>query len=393
MIGIGRSALHAPQAASWGGHAFLLQTLGSNMSALIMKCVFTVSLCSFIVAVSAASPALRAQVISPTDEEVKQKLSELDPTNDAAKRLAVFRWLNGHAQSKNKSLRLALPVLERYAREDLVTRVRGEALLSLGIIAGALEKPCPLVIFEALLDKEEEVRMMAAGGASYCKIFLPGTVPVLLRCMQSKNAQTRSDALTFLGRVDKADPKVWEAIEKAKRDKSSVVRNVAHAVHLEATDRLEDYLRFIILISADPESVLPPLPEEKEAQGREKAQRDLYILGAMVKASEWSEKRPDDLAKALMRMLEDPSAPLRRGAIAWIGTFSQKGGGFTRRSLVDGKEVDIPPSLEKSEAGLRFDKLNIEARLREIRTRDSDETVREAAAKTLERLQRLAKPK
>jgi hypothetical protein len=346
----------------------------------------------------------RAPVEPPSDDAVSEQVRRLEAKNDKAARLDALKWLNQNARHKNAAL--AIPALERCVRQDPEPEARREAVLDLGLIAKTLEKPCPVVICEALLDKVDEVRWQAAASAAPFKTFAPGSVEVLLRGGASEKAEVRSSTLLVLARAGGKDKKVLDVIEKAKQDQVFDVRHTAHCARFVATDKLDDFLPYLIRLREDPDSLFTPGPEDSETGKMERAQRNLIVLGSAMQMIAWSEDRADDFAAALLKLLDDKSAVTRRGAAKVIGAaavkveFLPKKPDFASPDPVGGWANAVLPFVDleaaaktkpedppqKSTVALRLEKLKVEEKLRALRDKDADRSVRDAARLALERL-------
>jgi HEAT repeat protein len=348
----------------------------------------------------------------PITEAMTQEKIRLLQHDDKAERLKAVKWFNAHSRAKNAAL--ALSALERSAKGDKVMEVRREAVLALGLIAYNLKKPSPMVLFEALLDKEEEVRWQAQHCISLFKEHPPAAVDILTRCANSEDASFRSMAVLELARVAGKVKKVLDVIEKAKSDKLFQVRNNAHVAAFNATDRLEPFVVYLIRVREDAEGVLSPAAGDSELRKQEMTLRNLMMISGAMQTIGWSEKRPDELAEILMKLLKDPSPTMRRGAAHVIGAAvvkteipGPKHGLFEHilphieqdnlfqspDSPKSAKKPAPPKPPEKSKVALRLEKLGVEARLRELHDRDPDRSVRDAARFALERLTSVQKKK
>jgi hypothetical protein len=172
-----------------------------------------------------------------------------------------------------------------------------------------------------------------------------------------------------------------------------------------ANDRLDEFLAYIIRVREDPDAVLSPAPENREIREREKAMKNLFVLGSAMRVIEWSERRADELAPALLKLLGDKSPVMRRGAANLIGAAVVKvdlsdparrpddwlarivsGVGPDNMPRPPKKDAPAEGRAQKSKVAVRLEKLNVEARLRELRDKDPDRGVRDAARHALERL-------
>jgi HEAT repeat protein len=348
------------------------------------------------------------QIAQPApDAEFTEQLKRLDPGNEKETRLNALGWINAH--SRDKIAVHAIPALEKCIRDDPQAEVRQRAVGTLGQLARRLERPCPLVIFEALHDKEDFVRYEAVVWAGLFKTFAPGSADVLLRGVKADNAELRSSSLLLLARVAGKNPKALEAMEEATRDKVLDVRHSARMALFIAKDKLEEHLPYLIRVREDPDSFLSPGPENSEDGKRERAYRNLVVLGSAMELARWSDARADELADVLLKLLQDKSAVQRRGAAKLVGAtvvkvefapkrddvplavgeFAPVGGPESLLPFVDpeaaakGKK-DTP--VQKSNVALRLEKLGVDVALRKLRDDDPDRSVREAAGWALERL-------
>jgi HEAT repeat protein len=351
--------------------------------------------------------ALPGRPDPPTDAAFNEQIRKLDAKNDRAARLDAVSWLNSNSREKNAGV--AIPALERCIRDDPDREVRRQAVLSLGLIAKHQDRACPLAVVEALLDKEDLVRWQASECAGLFKAYAPGSVEVLLRGAQSEDAEQRSTNLLHLGRAAGKDPKALEVIQKARRDKVFDVRHTAHCALFLANDKLDEFLVYLIRLREEPDAVLAPVPDDAEAQKRDRAQRNLILIGSAMRFMEWSERRADELAPLLLKLLDDKSPVLRRGGANLIGATAVKvdlsrepGVGVLDSFKGDGIGALLPyiePDAavkpgpverakppEPSKAALLFEKLKAEDRLRELRDKDPDRGVRDAARNALARL-------
>jgi HEAT repeat protein len=340
--------------------------------------------------VALASPAVFGKEGAeppPSDTEIKEQIERLDPKTAEAERVDAARWLGRHAKAKNAHL--AVPALERCIRTDPAADVRDAAVLGLAKMAKDRDEFCPRAVVEAMLDKDVYVSQTANIVAAWFKTFPPGSVEILLRCAGSEDDNRRGRCLGHLARAGGKDKRVIEAIEKATKDKSFGVRHNARVALFEATDNLAEFLAYLIRLLEDPDGVLSPVDAASEEGHRERTTRDLASLGAVLLIVEWSDKRPDELAPALLKLLESPSPQMRRGAARQIGASAVKVDLADRDGKKGSDVAPAPSGVEKpqpSNVAGRFEKLKAEDPLRALRDNDPDDTVRAAARVALERL-------
>lgn len=267
-------------------------------------------------------------------------------------------------------------------------------------------KPCPLALLKAILDDDEVVRSVAGALARLFATYAPGSMDILLRGSWSEDEGIRSDSVMLLAQAAPKDDKVLAVIETAKNDRAFLVRHNAYCAKFKATGKLDEFLAWMIRLQDDEESVLSPIPEDRDLQRRERECRNLVVLGNGQFISEWSDKRPDELAGALLQLLDSKSVVMRRGAIRLIGVASMKvnfadvaKGEFSTKVLdylyPDTIETPSKPGgrarIEKSRAAVSLENGKVRERLEGISENDADATVRGAARRTLARLASIQK--
>jgi hypothetical protein len=345
---------------------------------------------------------------TPTDAEVREWIQRLERKKDEPARLEALEWLQKHAAAKN--IALAIPGLERAIREDPVTKVREKAVLALFQVAKKQKLPCPLALVQAIFDSEISVRQDAAALSTQLKSFTPGTVELALRASWSEDADLRSNGLNLLVLAASRDPIALAVIETAKNDRRFSIRHNAHCFKFEANGRLDEYLTWLIRVQED-KSVLDPIPQDETLRKQEEIHRNLATLGSAYRIVEWSEKRPDDLAVALLQLLDHKSPVVRHGAVRLIRVTAVKsdlampksGEDFVSKVpsyLFPASESGAPkagsqpaPRLEKSKVGTCLEERKVRERLEKLSRNDPDHAVQGAALLALDRLARLqAKP-
>lgn len=340
----------------------------------------------------------------PTDAEVSERLLQLERRQDAPTRLKALQWHQKHARAKNAGR--AIPILERIIRDDPASEVREQAVLTLFDIARKQKMPCPRALVQAIFDPEILVRQAAAALAAQCSTFAPGTVELAFRAAWSEEAEVRSYGLNLLALAAPRDEKALAVIETARNDRSFSVRHNAHCYRFQANRKLDEFLVWLIRLQED-KTVLDPVPNDRMLREREEAQRNVGILGSALQLLEWSEKRPDELAAALVSLLEHPVPVVRHGAVRLIRVTAVK----PDQSLL--KQGDDPlskvpsylfpeseagqpkaggqprPRLELSKVAPYLEKLKVRQRLEKLSRSDPDRDVRGAALLGLDRLARL----
>jgi hypothetical protein len=276
----------------------------------------------------------------------------------------------------------------------------------MGNIEKHLDHPCPVVLVEALLDKDDNVRYAAGAEIWFLrKSAAPGCVNVLLRGVRDDRDDIRNDCVMFLGHLAPKDARSLAAMDAAKTDRAYIVRNSAYCAKFIATDDLDENLRYMIRTREEPEEALKPAPLDTELAKRDRCARNLVEVASAMRLVEWSENRADQFAAELMKLLGDDSATTRRGAARIVGFASRKIAlakqdeiGQMTRGLLPFLAADHeiipkdskPPANEKPEPSkllYRLETLQVTERLKKMREADPDPTVREVAAWALERLE------
>jgi hypothetical protein len=346
---------------------------------------FAVALLS-VAALAPSAGAAHEAVGQPTDAEFRAQAKRLDPANPAAERLAAVQWLKRHLAAKNASL--AVPALAQCIRKDADAKVRDAAVEALALIAQQRREPCPLAVVEAILDPDDYVSQTADGYATLFTSFAPGCVDVLLRCAAAEKVLLRGNCLFHLAVAAGKDPRVLQVLEKAKGEKSFWVRHNAHAAFFRATDNLEVFLTYLVRLREDPDGVLGKVDANSDDGKRERAARNLALIGSGARIVEWSDERADGLARALLQLLTDRSPLVRRGAARLVGITAVKTAptDFRWQEWLDRDKKAVKPRgpSQPSRVAEQLRKSNVEKRLRELRDSDPDQAVRRAAATALE---------
>jgi hypothetical protein len=330
----------------------------------------------FVAAATSLAIAAAPPTPPPTDAQILATASRLDRKNDAKTKLHAAAWLLSNFRARNA--RLAIPALENSIRQDPDADVRCEVIVALARIAKRLKKPCPLAIVEALLDKDDAVHSYA-GIADQFRTFEPGSVEVLLRCAASDREIVRSNSLYLLVVAGGKDKRVRTALDKATRDSTFLVRNSARAALFKVNDKLDDYLRWIVRVHEETIGASEKTPEN------ERTLRNMAVFGMEMQLIEWRDKRSEELARTLAKLLDDDSPRLRGGAARFIGAvYRHDAEGLIISGMLE--RIRIEKSIAKSACGPHFEKLKVREKLQELRDRDPDTSVRAAARRALERL-------
>jgi len=348
--------------------------------------------------------ALAQPLAKPTDAEVHGWIERLEQKKDQPARLQALKWFQKHDAAKNA--RLAIPSLEQTIRADPDSKLRQQTIVALFDVARKQKLPCPLTLVQALFDQEASVRQYAAAVATQFTTFAPGTVEPALRASWSEDAYVRSSGLHLLALAAPRDEKALAVLETAKNDRSFQVRHDAYCFKFQVSDRLDEYLAWLIRVQED-ESVLQPIPNDEELRKREEYYRSLYILHGTRTILDWCEKRPDELAAALVQLLDHKSPAMRHGAVRLIGVTAVKS---DLSNTEVGKEYlsKVPsylfpdsesgaskpgnppkPRLEKSKVAACLEKRKVRERLDKLSKNDPDRAVQGAALLALDRLARL----
>jgi HEAT repeat protein len=355
------------------------------------------------VLVVALVPGVTAAITRPPPAaDFREQARRLEREKDKAARLDAIKWLNLYRTADNA--RLAIPALERCVRTDPEPEVRREAISVLCLIAWRLKQPCPLPVIEALLDREDEVRWNAAACAGLFKTIPPEATDTLLRAAASADENIRSEGLLFLARAAGKDPKALAAIETGQHDAALLVRQNAHVARFNATGEIEPFVRYIIHVREEPDASLRPVPKDAEKQKQEQVVHNLFLLGSPMRLIELGNERADELAEVLVRLLDDRSPIVRRGAVNLIGAVIVKvdvptgvQGSDWSRYLLPYLEQENEPGApkkaagpekpsQKSKAAERLESRKVGERLRKLHKEDPDRSVRDAARAALDRL-------
>lgn len=345
----------------------------------------------------------------PTAADFAAQVARLTPTASREDRLQVVQWVRARDTSKHSLV--AVPALEKLVRLDPDAKVREEAVVALAHVARHHKRPCPLALVEAIRDKEDLVRWNAGVYVALFKTDVePGAVGVLVEGSRDDRAEVREHCVIHLGIAGGRDPKALAAIDRAKADPNSAVRYAAHGARFTASGDLGEYLAYLVRLREDPAGFQDKYPAGSEAAKLEQTRSNLFQLGAAVRLGEWAEGRPDELAAGLLKLLDDKSALMRRGGAGVIGATARRveqvkpfdpvrpteSGPSPFETLLPSldpefrpREPTKQPPPGPSRVAVKLLAQKVEARLRALRDKDPDESVRAAAKAALDRLAEL----
>jgi hypothetical protein len=153
-------------------------------------------------------------------------------------------------------------------------------------------------------------------------------------------------------------------------------RHNARVARFRATGDLPEFLAYLVRLQEDPAGVLGATDPDTESGRRDGLSRDLASLGASLLIVEWSDRRPNELAPALLAILTSPEAAMRRGAARLIGASALK----------TNLQASASTQPQWSRTGLKLRQLRAVDRLQEVLRTDPDPSVQAAAKMALERI-------
>jgi HEAT repeat protein len=343
------------------------------------------------------------------EDYIKRHVQQLDPKkHDQTARLAALKWLGESGATRYPGL--ILPALERCLRSDPAAPVREKAAELFGLTAFQ-QKPrvCPLALVEGMLDPDENVRGISYGVGSMFREFAPGSREVLLRCLQKGDSSTRANAASLLWDTGK-DEKTLQLLRRLTRDKDFWVRDAAYVALFRATDKLEEIVPYRIQVRLDFLPAKPLGPKPTEAESRDRAKKNLLVLGASLYLYRWTRERTDEMAGILLRLMSHESPRVREEVAKLLGSVGAEVLKL-RETKADAKpgggqlgEFDFPRFLEPAnpdrkppetreqrlrrleKVAARLAELKVDAGLQRLRDRDPDSSVRSAAAAALKQL-------
>jgi hypothetical protein len=358
---------------------------------------------SFLAAILVSSP-LFAQSAADFDAQIAKFDSKSKDD-----RIAALKWIRG--QKSTKEALDAIPKCETLAN-DAEPEVREAAFTTLAQICLKHKRPCPAVIAKAVRDPDDAARCLAGAFVGiFEKEQLTGCVDLLLAACADDRADVRSTCVSLIAHAAPNDARVLAAIEKARKDKVFGVRMNAECARHTAKKDLAEFLNFIVRVRAEPEAVLDKLPADSEDAKRQQCQRNLFVLGSALRIIEWSEERPDELAAALVKLLDHKSPAMRSAAADLVGASARRvdikradpANGFNSfkspfESLLPNLDAErkqpkdnVEPVLP-SKAYSHLVERKALSKLRYLSTMDTDETVRFRAKRALERFAEIPEP-
>jgi HEAT repeat protein len=320
-------------------------------------------------------------------------MEKLNPKNPQKDRLAALEWIAKN--SKDLHAKELLPALETYAKDDKEAEVRAEVVFAIGRI-GLDQKPmmvCPMILMQALDDQDVFVRQMAGFMSTQFKKFPSKTVEFLLRLEKEGNPDRRSDVHNLLALAGPNEGRVLKVLRKATKDKDFQIRHNAHIFLFQATDKLEDIVPYFLIYHAERLEAEPLPVDASEEQKTERGSKDLLRLVIITKLLEFGEKRTEEMATLLIKLLESNESYHRRGSTLYIGqsfdSEANSNDASKENNKPDSKAANEKPKLQydfSKKLAARLRELKIEDVLRKMSKEDPDEEVQINAAIALEKL-------
>src|SRR5262249_51523342 len=175
----------------------------------------------------------KPKVEGPSVEEFQGQINRLKPGSTKSAMFEALKGMRGNEKAPNAGS--VLPGLEKFIPNEDDARTRNQAVYTLAVIALAHKRPCPVLLIKCIQDEDEQVRQTAGCFADQFRSFEPGSLEILLRCVESPTEQIRDSALMVLAYAGGKDKRVLAALEKAKADKSFGIRHNANAALFTAS--------------------------------------------------------------------------------------------------------------------------------------------------------------
>ncbi|MFT3882058.1 MAG: HEAT repeat domain-containing protein [Gemmatales bacterium] len=286
--------------------------------------------------------------------------------------------------TKVKEATQSFPAIESLLKGQHSQDLRCQAAISLGVMAFQRKLTCPLALIDAMVDQDDEVASFAANYAGVFKRFPDNIVDILLKSAVSKQSIIRSHAIAILAHVGSKDKRVLDVLEHALNDSWSSVRNNSHVTLYALTNNFERYLKYILLVLIDRESVLGKVDPTKRDAKFEQEALELIELGSKFRLIEWSENKAEEYSSTLLKLMKSEQAELRQGAIFAVKNC------FIKADLdyflnFRNAEPDKTKERQPKAAKLLWDK-NILDILKQIEKNDPDNRVRQRASIALDEI-------
>lgn len=253
---------------------------------------------------------LASLLFFPAEETdgVKALLQKAGPANAKEVRIQAIGDLE---KTPVKNPQQVCRVLEQYTGEK-DDEIRSAALVSLGLIASSAKLECPLMIVEAIDDRDEGIRSNTQGLVYMFERFPKAAVPLIFRAADSKESELREFAAIALPHVVGKTLEVKEKLNQMLDDPEEFVRHHAHIGHYKATGDFKLYVTYLLACTSD---INPPHPTETDAQKRDQVRRNLIRVAVGTFFYESTRERPKELANVLISNLAHQEAPVRQAAL------------------------------------------------------------------------------
>jgi len=321
---------------------------------------------------------------------------KLRPQASAEERLEVLDCLS-HL-SEQIGVTRSIPLIERWMKEDPDPRVRWRATEARCLIAHHHENgACPPSVARTLFDEDRELRGALETYSGLFKEVPPETTEVLLTAAAQGDPAVRRGAILLLGQAAERDDRARRAIDAAREDKDFEVRHNAYCAWFKVTGDLEAFVPYCLRIQVDYRNLPLLPPSSPEEAKRQRASKQLMQMAAFTVLQQQGEERTDEVAKLILRYIDDSTPIMRRGAAVFVSLVADNTIFVRRqaRGLLKGvptregrqDEPERPPAGLKPLASpkllARLTELKVEEALHKLEGEDQDQAVREVAADAL----------
>jgi HEAT repeat protein len=256
-----------------------------------------------------------------------------------------------------------IPVLVGLVTEE-DNDIRVAALNTLALIGMTTKGECPLVMVEAIFDKDEDVSSLAASLVGCYEKFPSEALPLLFRAMEHEDREVRQQIPSVLAKAARDDKRTVPALKKAIADKDWWVRSSAVGALFAATHDFDLVVPHWLLANENYQELTETLRATLTAD-QQSAQVDANNEASLAvqKMIYHGKKSPQEMGKCLIGLLSDKSPVIRRAAARTLGALA----GYKEKTKAVFRELNAHDAV---------------ARL----LSDSDPSVKRAAKTALEKL-------
>lgn len=295
--------------------------------------------------------ALLAALVLPAGsargDDVEDWIKILEAPGKPTLRVQTLKDLRAVAEQPRSAA--AVPVLTT-SLKDADSKVRAEAVTTLGTILYLQKRPCPLELVRMLDDADSEVRFAASTYVGVFENYPDGALPIFKRAVGNADPHVRHVAPHMLKIAGPKDPETIRLVDSLTRDPDPTVWNNAEVTLWQMTHNIDRYVVFsLTVIERDRPVADDATEEEKQAQ----VFRRQRAAHAWTLFKEQFGREPEATSQGLLKACRHDAVEIRRTAPRALRGLAKENADMRNRLRSEGAEGVLQDLAEDSDEQAR----------------------------------------